>query len=38
VPLHSALRLGTLAGILGDVAEHLGLTRDEVAERLFGDR
>lgn len=38
VPLHAALRLGTLAGILGDVAEHLALTRDEVAARLFGDR
>ena len=38
VPMHSPLRLGTLAGILGDVAEHFGLTRDEVADRLFGDR
>ena len=35
IPDHGSLRVGTLAGILGDVAAHLGLTRDEVAERLF---
>lgn len=33
-----ALPVGTLAGILGAVAEHFGMTRDEVAERLFGTR
>lgn len=38
VPMHSSLRAGTLAAILGDVAEHLGMARDEVAERLFGRR
>jgi predicted RNA binding protein YcfA (HicA-like mRNA interferase family) len=36
VPQHHALRVGTLSGILADVAEHLGLSREEVAERLFG--
>lgn len=36
VPRHADLRLGTLAGILGDVAAHFGLSRDEVATRLFG--
>jgi len=36
IPRHSALRVGTLAGILGDVAQHFGLTREELVERLFG--
>jgi predicted RNA binding protein YcfA (HicA-like mRNA interferase family) len=36
VPRHGALRVGTLAGVLGDVAQHLGLARDELVERLFG--
>ena len=35
IPRHSILRLGTLAGILGDVAEHLGVSRDELARQLF---
>jgi predicted RNA binding protein YcfA (HicA-like mRNA interferase family) len=35
VPRHDALRLGTLSGILADVAEHFGLTRTELVERLF---
>ena len=38
VPDHEALRIGTLAGVVGDVAAHHGLTRDEVIRRLFGDR
>jgi len=37
IPQHDALRLGTLAGILTDVAEHFGATRDDIAMRLFGD-
>jgi len=36
IPAHSTLRVGTLAGILSDVAAHLGLSRDELARRLFG--
>ena len=36
IPAHDALRIGTLAGILGDVASHLDVTRDELAKRLFG--
>jgi len=36
VPAHDALRLGTLAGILAEVADHLGMTRDELEARLFG--
>jgi predicted RNA binding protein YcfA (HicA-like mRNA interferase family) len=36
VPSHAALRLGTLAGIVGDVAAHFKLNRDELVRRLFG--
>ncbi len=35
VPRHGSLRLGTLADVLGDVAEHLGLTRDALVKQLF---
>jgi len=30
------LRVGTLAGILSDVATYLDLSRDELTEQLFG--
>ena len=36
IPRHAALRVGTLAGILGDVAQHFVVTKDDLAERLFG--
>ena len=36
VPRHEALRVGTLAGILDDLAEHLEISRDELLDRLFG--
>ena len=36
VPNHDSLRAGTLHGVLKDVAEHAGVTRDVVAEKLFG--
>jgi predicted RNA binding protein YcfA (HicA-like mRNA interferase family) len=36
VPNHDSLRTGTLNGILKDVAEHAGIARDVVVERLFG--
>jgi predicted RNA binding protein YcfA (HicA-like mRNA interferase family) len=36
VPAHGPLRVGTLAGILGDVADHFGVTREELVQRLFG--
>ncbi|MGV8040115.1 MAG: type II toxin-antitoxin system HicA family toxin [Thermoanaerobaculaceae bacterium] len=35
IPLASPLRIGTLAGILADVARHAGLSRDEVLARLL---
>jgi predicted RNA binding protein YcfA (HicA-like mRNA interferase family) len=36
VPAHDPLKVGTLSGILGDVAAHLKITRDELTQRLFG--
>lgn len=36
IPRHDALRIGILAGILTDVADHAGIGRDDVAIRLFG--
>lgn len=36
IPNHNPLRVGTLSGILADVAEHFGLSREELAGRLFG--
>jgi predicted RNA binding protein YcfA (HicA-like mRNA interferase family) len=36
IPAHDALRVGTLSGILSDIAGHLGTTTDEIARRLFG--
>lgn len=35
IPRHDPLKLGTLAGILGDVAAHFQLTREEVIARVF---
>lgn len=35
IPRHDPLRLGTLASILQDVAQHFGWTRQELQERLF---
>jgi len=35
IPRHDALRVGTVAAILGEVAAHLGLSREALAERLF---
>jgi len=36
VPAGGPLRVGTLAAILSDVAEHHGLTRADLEGRLFG--
>jgi predicted RNA binding protein YcfA (HicA-like mRNA interferase family) len=35
IPLHDTLRVGTLSSILRDVAEHHGLSKDELTDRLF---
>lgn len=36
LPMHDPLRVGTLSGVLADVARHHGLARDELLEILFG--
>jgi len=36
IPAHRSLRVGTLSGILGDVAVHLGVDKEALAEELFG--
>jgi predicted RNA binding protein YcfA (HicA-like mRNA interferase family) len=36
IPVHDPLKVGTLAAILGDVAGHLQIDRDELLRRLFG--
>lgn len=38
IPLHDALRVGTLAGIVGDVAAALKISKDDLAQRMFGPR
>ena len=36
VPRHRAMRVGTLNGIVSDIAARLGKTKDEVHSELFG--
>jgi predicted RNA binding protein YcfA (HicA-like mRNA interferase family) len=36
VPNHNPIKLGTLSSILGDVALHFKLSKEEVAQKLFG--
>jgi predicted RNA binding protein YcfA (HicA-like mRNA interferase family) len=36
IPHHDPIKIGTLAGILGDVGEHFDLNREEVIVRVFG--
>ena len=36
IPAHDVLKVGTLNAILREVAEHFGLARDGLLERLFG--
>jgi len=36
IPNHESLRVGTLAQILADVAEHFEISRDELLDLLFG--
>ena len=35
IPYRGALKVGTLAGILGDVAAHFEISRNELVQRLF---
>lgn len=36
IPNHKQLRIGTLAEILGDIANYLDLAREELTRQLFG--
>ncbi|HBR50874.1 MAG TPA: hypothetical protein DEA71_12385 [Nitrospira sp.] len=36
IPQHSPLRMGTLSSILGDVATHFQISRDQLLTQLFG--
>lgn len=36
IPAHDPLKVGTLSAILGDIADHLKITRDELLQKLFG--
>lgn len=36
VPNHNPIKVGTLNGIVGDVAEHFQITKEEVIMILFG--
>ncbi len=35
IPQHDVLRVGTLASILDDVAQHFKISRNELLEQLF---
>ena len=37
IPNHSPLKLGTLRGVLGAVAEYLGMEPERLATELFGE-
>ena len=36
IPDHDSLRLGTLSGVLLEVAAHFGLSKDDLVKQLFG--
>jgi len=35
IPNHDPLKIGTLSAILGDIANYLGKTKEEVIQELF---
>jgi len=35
IPNHDPLKIGTLSGIIGDVADHFKLTKNEIVRELF---
>ena len=37
IPAHDPLKIGTLNSILRNVADHFGLTKDELLERMFDE-
>jgi hypothetical protein len=36
IPAHAALKVGTLHGILADVAEYVGKDRQDLVREIFG--
>lgn len=36
IPLHDPLKIGTLSGILSDIAHHHNVSRQQLQEILFG--
>ena len=36
VPNHNPVKIGTLTGILSEVASHFGISKEEVVRMLFG--
>ncbi|WP_019987617.1 type II toxin-antitoxin system HicA family toxin [Rudanella lutea] len=36
IPAHDPIKIGTLNAILKNIATHFGLTKDELANQLFG--
>ena len=38
IPNHDPLRVGTLAAVLAEVAEHHAVSRDALIEKLFGKK
>ena len=36
IPNHSPLKIGTLSTIIGDIAFHLNLSKEELMKELFG--
>ena len=35
IPNHSPIKIGTLNNIIKDIAEHFGISKEELVERLF---
>ncbi len=35
IPRHRNLKLGTLSSIMKDIAEHLGISQDELARKMW---
>lgn len=35
IPAHDPLKIGTLSGILNDVANHFSMSKDELLQKLF---
>lgn len=36
IPYHDSIRIGTLSAILGDISEHLGISKEELVAKIWG--